>query len=113
MILNLLLMHFLNINLLLLLFLLLLIVLIIVGVVVVLGPAHRLMVAESPDSHGPYSGYFDSWFGEVKKAVDYKNQKVIIIIIIIIIIIEIILFINGIIIIIFSIVIYISIKSFY
>ena len=40
------------------------------------GPAHRLMVASSPDEHGPYAGYFDSWFSEVKKATNYGNKRV-------------------------------------
>lgn len=42
------------------------------------GPAHRLMLANAPDTHGPYSAaYYHSWFdGKVVKAVDYQKQKV-------------------------------------
>eukprot|EP00597_Dinobryon_sp_UTEXLB2267_P004669 CAMPEP_0170068466 /NCGR_PEP_ID=MMETSP0019_2-20121128/7433_1 /TAXON_ID=98059 /ORGANISM="Dinobryon sp., Strain UTEXLB2267" /LENGTH=522 /DNA_ID=CAMNT_0010276123 /DNA_START=338 /DNA_END=1906 /DNA_ORIENTATION=+ len=40
------------------------------------GPAHRMMVPEQPDSHGPYVGYYESWFNEVKKAVDYSGKRV-------------------------------------
>lgn len=40
------------------------------------GPNHRLMLASDPDNHGPYIGYYNSWFGEVKKAKDYGNKKV-------------------------------------
>lgn len=44
------------------------------------GPAgvgsYRIMVQNQPDTHGPYNGYFESWFGEVKKGVDYGSSKV-------------------------------------
>jgi hypothetical protein len=40
------------------------------------GAAHRLMVVSKPDTHGPYLPYYDSWFDEVKKGVDYGAKKV-------------------------------------
>lgn len=40
------------------------------------GPPHRLMEANDPDKHGPYVGYFDSWFAELHRAIDYSKQKV-------------------------------------
>ena len=40
------------------------------------GPAHRLMEVADPDRHGPYFSYYASWFAEVKKGVEYKDQKV-------------------------------------
>jgi hypothetical protein len=44
------------------------------------GPAgvgtHRIMVPGNPDEHGPFIGYFNSWFGEVKKTRDYGSKKV-------------------------------------
>ncbi len=40
------------------------------------GPPHRLMEVSAPDTHGPFNGYYTSWFDEVKKGVDYGQQKV-------------------------------------
>ena len=40
------------------------------------GGAHRLMLASRPDEHGPFGGYFESWFGEVRKATDYAKKRV-------------------------------------
>lgn len=40
------------------------------------GPPHRLMIASDPDKHGPYHGYYDSWFAEVRKGVDYGKKRV-------------------------------------
>lgn len=40
------------------------------------GNPHRLMRANNPDLLGPYIGYYNSWFNEVKKGVDYKGRKV-------------------------------------
>jgi hypothetical protein len=41
------------------------------------GGSHRLMIPGQPDTHGPYSpSYYHLWFDEVKKAVDYGQQKV-------------------------------------
>lgn len=42
------------------------------------GPAHRLMLNNAPDSHGPYSpSYYHTWFdNRVKKAVDYGRRRV-------------------------------------
>ena len=40
------------------------------------GPPHRLMVPSSPDTHGPYIDYYNSWFQEVKMAMDYKSERV-------------------------------------
>lgn len=44
------------------------------------GPAgvgsHRIMVPGSPDEHGPYIGYFQSWFQEVQKSKDFEHKKV-------------------------------------
>jgi hypothetical protein len=44
------------------------------------GPAgvgiHRIMVPGRPDEHGPYIGYFKSWFGEVQKTADFRDKKV-------------------------------------
>ena len=31
---------------------------------------------EQPDSHGPYVGYYRSWFADVKRAVDFSGQRV-------------------------------------
>lgn len=38
--------------------------------------AHRLMLQDRPDEHGPFGGYYDSWFQEVRKATDYGSKKV-------------------------------------
>jgi hypothetical protein len=44
------------------------------------GPAgvgtHRIMVPGKPDEHGPYIGYFKSWFADIHKAVDFGTKKV-------------------------------------
>ena len=44
------------------------------------GPAglasHRLMNTSNPDEHGPYRGYYDSWFQEQQRGVQYSNSKV-------------------------------------
>ena len=40
------------------------------------GGAHRLMLANSPDEHGPFGGYYESWFEEVRKATDYGKKRV-------------------------------------
>ena len=40
------------------------------------GPPHRLMEVSDPDRHGPYVGYYLSWFDEVKKGVEYQQQRV-------------------------------------
>ena len=40
------------------------------------GDRHRLMMPADPDNHGPYIGYYDSWFSEIKKATDYKKKRV-------------------------------------
>lgn len=38
--------------------------------------AHRLMVPGSPDEHGPYIGYFNSWFAEVQKTSSFGAKRV-------------------------------------
>ncbi len=41
------------------------------------GPAHRLMLSQSPDNHGPYSEhYYHKWFSEVKKGIDYGQKRI-------------------------------------
>ena len=44
------------------------------------GPAggyrHRLMIPADPDNYGPFIGYYNSWFSEIKKAADYKKNRV-------------------------------------
>ena len=40
------------------------------------GGPHRLMLPNTPDEHGPFGLYYDSWFQEVKKARDYGDQRV-------------------------------------
>jgi hypothetical protein len=41
------------------------------------GPPHRLMLARSPDDHGPYSPYYyHQWFNEVQKGIEMKHQRV-------------------------------------
>jgi hypothetical protein len=40
------------------------------------GGSHRLMLGNDPDNHGPYVGYFNSWFQELTKAKDYGSKKV-------------------------------------
>jgi len=46
------------------------------------GPAgglpHRLMDAQSPDAHGPYIAYYQSWFGakNMVKAADFGSSRV-------------------------------------
>jgi len=40
------------------------------------GGAHRLMLVNKPDEHGPFAGYYESWFEEVRKAADYGNKRV-------------------------------------
>ena len=41
------------------------------------GGAHRVMEPSKPDHHGPYSEYYyDRWFNQVKKGVEYENKKV-------------------------------------
>ena len=39
-------------------------------------PARGLVSAGNPDEHGPFSSYFVSWFNEMKKGVDYQQQRV-------------------------------------
>ena len=38
--------------------------------------AHRLMVPSDPDALGPFVGYYDSWFPEIKRSIQYKNKRV-------------------------------------
>jgi len=38
--------------------------------------AHRLMLSDKPDEHGPFGGYYESWFQEIRKATDYGTKKV-------------------------------------
>ena len=40
------------------------------------GPLHRMMIPADPDSHGPFIGYYKSWFSEIKKATEYRGKKV-------------------------------------
>jgi len=40
------------------------------------GGSHRLMLADKPDEHGPFAGYYESWFQEVRKAADYGTKRV-------------------------------------
>lgn len=40
------------------------------------GPHHRIMDHDNPDNHGPYAGYYQSWFKELKRGVDYGNKRV-------------------------------------
>lgn len=40
------------------------------------GQPHRLMLPQKPDEHGPFAGYYESWFSKVHKAVDYGSKKV-------------------------------------
>jgi hypothetical protein len=40
------------------------------------GEPHRLMNKTSPDSHGPYSAYYDSWFVKQEKGVTFQQKKV-------------------------------------
>ena len=40
------------------------------------GASHRLMVPGDPDVHGPFSAYYESWFGELKKGSDFDKKKV-------------------------------------
>lgn len=37
---------------------------------------HRIMVSNKPDIHGPFINYYQSWFDEILKGIDYKNNKV-------------------------------------
>lgn len=36
---------------------------------------HRLMEASDPDKHGPYAGYYESWFGEIWRAHDFQDRQ--------------------------------------
>ena len=38
--------------------------------------AHRIMDKESPDSHGPYAGYYDSWFDKQERGVTYNKNEI-------------------------------------
>ena len=29
-----------------------------------------------PDQHGPFAGYYRSWFSTLKKAADYQSKRV-------------------------------------
>lgn len=40
------------------------------------GESHRLMDERNPDLHGPYIDYYNSWFSEVKKGIEFKKNKV-------------------------------------
>lgn len=41
------------------------------------GPAHRLMLPQSPDAHGPYSpSYYGTWFADVQMAKAHKKESV-------------------------------------
>ena len=37
---------------------------------------HRLMEANDPDRLTPFLPYYSSWFHEIKRGIEYKNQKV-------------------------------------
>jgi hypothetical protein len=40
------------------------------------GAPHRIIKPSSPDHHGAFSEYYESWFQEVKKGVDYGTERV-------------------------------------
>ena len=40
------------------------------------GPKHRMMVATDPDAWGPYIGFYKSWFGDMKRAAEYRQMRV-------------------------------------